>query len=263
MAGNPLRFHRYVALGDSSTEGIDDPDGRGGYRGWADRLAAKVARSNPALLYANLAVRGRKSSEILATQLQPALAMRPDLVTLFSGTNDVVGRRFDALEVASVIETMQRAFRANGATLLTFTLPDLGPVLPAARRLSPRIAALNDVLRRVSQETGAVLVDFALHPITVDPRLWSDDRFHANGAGHARIAAALAAALGLPGSDDAWQEPLPPVSSPGRWRRLRSDLRWARRHLAPWLLRRLAGRSSGDARGPKRPRLEPAPAAEP
>src|SRR6185295_7183943 len=36
-------FRRYVALGDSSTEGLDDPDPRGGYRGWANRLADWIA----------------------------------------------------------------------------------------------------------------------------------------------------------------------------------------------------------------------------
>src|SRR5512140_305905 len=97
IAESPRVFSRYVAIGDSSTEGLDDPDGRGGYRGWADRLAAHVAaaQSSP-LLYANLAIRGRSTRRIRDEQLEPALALRPDLVTLFSGTNDVIGRRFDA-----------------------------------------------------------------------------------------------------------------------------------------------------------------------
>ena len=34
-------FRRFVAIGDSTTEGMDDPDGSGGYRGWADRLAER------------------------------------------------------------------------------------------------------------------------------------------------------------------------------------------------------------------------------
>ena len=83
-------FSRYVAIGDSSTEGLDDPDGRGGYHGWANRLATRVAsaQSSP-LLYANLAIRGRSTRRIRDEQLGPAVAMRPDLVTLFTGTNDV------------------------------------------------------------------------------------------------------------------------------------------------------------------------------
>ena len=93
----PRQFERYVALGDSSTEGLDDPDGLGGYRGWSRRLAERIASGQGGLLYANLAVRGRTTGEIREQQLVPALALRPDLATVFSGTNDLVSRRFDVL----------------------------------------------------------------------------------------------------------------------------------------------------------------------
>ena len=195
----PWVFARYVAIGDSSTEGLDDPDGRGGYHGWASRLAARVAaaQSSP-LLYANLAIRGRSTRRIRDEQLEPAVAMRPDLVTLFTGTNDVVAPRFDADGVARDIEFMQRTLIDCGATVLVFTLPDLSIVLPLARLIAGRVRALNEALRHVSASSGAILVDFAKHSVGSDPRLWSDDRLHANSAGHERIAAALAWALRLP-----------------------------------------------------------------
>jgi lysophospholipase L1-like esterase len=76
-------FRRYVAIGDSSTEGLEDPDGEGGYRGWADRLAQHVADGqNEPLEYANLAIRGMRMKEIRTGQLDDALAMRPDLLTV-------------------------------------------------------------------------------------------------------------------------------------------------------------------------------------
>jgi lysophospholipase L1-like esterase len=133
----PRVFARYVAIGDSSTEGLDDPDGRGGYRGWANRLAAHVAaaQSSP-LLYANLAIRGRSTRQIREEQLEPAVALGPDLVTLFSGTNDVVKPRFDAQAVGNDVEFMQRSLIEGGATVLGFTLPDLSLVLPVARPLA-------------------------------------------------------------------------------------------------------------------------------
>jgi len=204
------RFARYVALGDSSTEGLDDPDGQGGYHGWANRLAERIAESQGSVLYANLAVRGLSTRQIKERQLAPALAMRPDLVTLFSGTNDVVRWRFDAAGVAADVEMMHGALIGQGALLLTFTLPDLTPVMPAARWITPRVELLNRTLREVSARTGAILVDVARHPVASDPRLWCDDRLHANALGHARIAAALADALGLPGTDASWSHPLPP-----------------------------------------------------
>jgi len=186
------RFERYVAIGDSSTEGLDDPDGAGGYRGWADRLAESLAAAQGSVLYANLGVRGKTTREIAAEQLPAALAMRPDLATVFSGTNDVTARRFDAAAVASDVERMQAMLAGAGATVLTFTLPDLTPVMPLARGLAPRVRALNEAIRTACARTGATLLDFAAYPVASDARLWSDDRLHANAAGHARIAAALA-----------------------------------------------------------------------
>lgn len=249
-------FTRYVAIGDSSTEGLDDPDGAGGFRGWANRLAERIASAQGELLYANLAVRGRSTRQIRESQLEPALAMRPDLVTLFSGTNDVVRRGFDPARVALDVGEMHRALIGQGATLLTFTLPDLAPVMPAARWIAPRVEQLNRILREVSAESGALLVDLATHPVATDPRLWSDDRLHANSVGHERIAAALAQALGLPGTDSSWSLPLPPPSPESSLQHLASEFNWARRHFMPWVWRHLHGRSSGDGRQAKRPQLE-------
>jgi lysophospholipase L1-like esterase len=249
------RYARYVALGDSSTEGLDDPDGAGGYRGWANRLAERLAAARGSLLYANLGVRGRRTRQVQDEQLEPALGMRPELATLFVGTNDVVARRFDPAAVAADVERMQRALVAGGATVLTFTLPDLTPVMPLARRLAPRVAALNDALRQASASSGAVLIDLARHAVGSDHRLWSEDRLHANALGHARIAAALAHAIALPGTDGSWAEPLPPLPPRTAGERTRAELRWARHYLLPWLWQHWRGRSTGDGRRPKRPEL--------
>lgn len=254
---SPKRFDRYVAIGDSSTEGLDDPDGQGGFRGWANRLAERIASVQGSLLYANLGIRGRRTRQILEGQLEPALAMQPDLVTVFSGTNDVVSRGFDPGTVARDMEAIQRALIGAGATVLTFTLPDLTPVMPLARWIAPRVHALNDALRAAANASGAILVDFAIYPMASDPRLWSLDRLHANAAGHARIAAALADALALPGATGDWRAPLPEVPSPTLGQRLAAEWTWGRDHLFPWIWRHLRGRSSGDGREPKRPRLLP------
>lgn len=253
-----LRYARYVALGDSSTEGVDDPDGAGGYRGWSQRLAERVhGAQGGGLSYANLAVRGLTTAQVREGQLAAALALRPDLATVFCGTNDVTAVRFDAAQVARDIEDMQRALIAGGATVLSFTLPDLTPLMPLARLIAPRIAALNQALARASRNTGAILVDFAAYPVATDRRLWSEDRIHANSDGHARIAEALAEALKLPESDSAWREPLPVAPARTRLRWLAEELRWGRRHLLPWVWHGLRGKSAADGRGPKRPDLTP------
>lgn len=253
----PASFARYVALGDSSTEGIDDPDGAGGYRGWSQRLAERInATQGGGLLYANLATRGLTTRQVRVQQLEAALALRPDLATVFCGTNDVTAPRFDATAVATDIAAMQHALVKRGATVLSFTLPDLTPLMPLARFIAPRIAALNQALATASRASGAILVDFAAHAVATDRRLWSEDRIHANAAGHARIAEALAQALGLPGSNDAWRARLP-ASTLTRAQWWAAEARWVRRHLLPWIWLGLRGRSSADGRGPKRPTLAP------
>lgn len=250
-------FERYVAIGDSTTEGLDDPDGRGGYRGWANRLAERLAATQGSVQYANLAVRGLTTRQILEQQLERAAAMRPDLSTVVAGTNDVLRSRFDADAVGADVELMQRTLIAVGATVLTFTLPDLTPVMPLARPLRSRVAAMNEALRQASRAAGAILVDLAAYPVGSDPRLWSEDRLHANSLGHSRVAAALAHALGLPGTEDSWKHPLPPAPTRTVRQRLAAELAWQRRYLYPWIWRHLRGKSSGDGINPKRPHLAP------
>ncbi|MGE0554303.1 MAG: SGNH/GDSL hydrolase family protein [Gemmatimonadales bacterium] len=242
----PRPFERYVAIGDSSTEGLDDRDPAGGYRGWSLRLASRIASEQGTLAYANLGVRGKRTVEIRSEQLEPALAMRPDLVTLFTGTNDVVGRRFDPEAVRRDVLAMHRALIDAGATVLTFTLPDITPVMPLARAIAHRVEALNEGLREASAQSGAILVDIARFPVASDPRLWSEDRLHANSLGHERIAAALAEALGLPGTDGTWSRPLPSPADRGAIARLGAELSWTARYLVPWIVRSARGRSSGD-----------------
>ena len=116
-----MRYSRYVALGDSTTEGIDDPLPGGGFAGWADRLAGRLARENPGLLYANLAIRGRKAGQIRAEQLPPALAMEPDLASVIGGINDILRPRVDLRQVLADVEATIAALRDAGATVLTMT----------------------------------------------------------------------------------------------------------------------------------------------
>lgn len=253
-------YLRYVALGDSQTEGLGDGDELSGLRGWADRLAEHLAVVNPGLQYANLGVRGRLAAGVHAEQLGPALALRPDLATVVVGVNDLLRRSCDIDQVAGHLDAMFAALTAQGARVATVTFPDFARITPLARPFSARFAALNERIRAAAARHGAVVAEAAHHPVVTDPRLWSEDRLHASPLGHERIAAAFAHALELPGSSDAWTHPLPsPVVLPKGWRAASVELRWAASFLGPWVGRRLRGRSSGDGRTAKRPDLLPFP----
>ncbi|MGH2805650.1 MAG: SGNH/GDSL hydrolase family protein [Actinomycetota bacterium] len=251
-SNSPRVWHRYVALGDSGTEGVgDEPHPDGSERGWADRLAEVLADASPQLLYANLAVRGRRAAEVHEQQLGPALELEPDLATVVAGINDIIRPRTD-LDAALVhMDEMLRDLRATGATVVTATFPDVSPINPVARLARRRLQHFNDGLRIMASKSGALLVEAEDFPILADRSMWCDDRLHLSPEGHRGLARATARTLGLSDTGDA------PVASIGAdRRRITEELRWARTFLVPWIHRRLTGRSSGDGRYAKRPDLQ-------
>ncbi|APA96349.1 hypothetical protein NS506_02283 [Nocardia seriolae] len=251
-------YTRYVAIGDSQTEGVGDGDDLTGLRGWADRLAERLARTNPELRYANLAVRGKLAQQIRTDPLDAALSLRPDLVTVLAGMNDLLRPNFDPEATADHVEAMFAAFASTGAVVGTLTFPDVGNTIPLARPIRGRIAILNDRVSAAAARHGVIVAETGRHAVVSDPRMWSPDRLHASPMGHQRIADAMAEALRLPGADDAWTRPLhPALPEPGVLRTVANELQWAATALGPWALRRLRGLSSGDDRVAKRP--EPLP----
>ena len=249
----PTVFRRYVALGDSGTEGVgDEPHPDGSERGWADRLAEVLAEANPQLLYANLAVRGRRLAEVHEQQLGPALALEPDLATVVAGINDLLRPSFDLNACLAHLDEMLRELRAAGATAVTATYPDVSPINPMARLTRKRLHRFNAGVRDVAAGRGALLVEAEDFPILADKRMWCEDRLHLSPDGHRGLALATARALGMAEIDDA----VPTSVTPHR-RRLAEELQWARTFLVPWIHRRLTGRSSGDGRFAKRPELQP------
>jgi lysophospholipase L1-like esterase len=250
-------YERYVAIGDSQTEGVGDGDDRTGLRGWADRLAARLAEANPGLRYANLAVRGKLAGEIHAEQLAPALELKPDLATVVAGLNDVLRPKCDVDLVAGHLEAMFASLTAAGATVGTLTFPNVAKIAPMAKPLVPRVLALNSRIREAAARHGVKVVETFAVDVTTDARIWSSDRLHASPLGHQRIADSMAHALALPGADDSWTHPLPVLPPADRLTVIRTELRWLTGFLGPWLGRRLRGVSSGTGREAKRPELTP------
>jgi len=245
-------FHRYVAIGDSQTEGLHDYGDDGQPRGWADRFAERLSERNPELLYANLAVRGKRTFEVRRDQLDPALALAPDLATVVSGANDVIRPGVDTDEVAHELEGMYRTLTRAGCSVMgcTFPLPRTG----LTRRVAPRLQSLNAAIREAAARHGVLLVEMEDIPMAADLRLWSADRIHLNPDGHHRLAAAFEATL-AGNRDRRWMEPLPPAPEPSRPRRLVSEAAWIAWFVVPKAVRMLRGRSSGDGRTAKRPEL--------
>jgi lysophospholipase L1-like esterase len=246
---------RFVAIGDSTVEGLEDPGADGGYVGWADRLAEHLGTVHPDLSYANLAVRGLTAGEVRATQLGPAVALRPDIAVVVAGVNDLLRPRFRPDQVREDLFAMHEALVDAGARVATFTMPDMTRVAPLAVLLRPRIEALNAIVRETGQRFGTAVADVAAGPLASDPALWHDDRLHANSEGHRRLALALAESLGVAAGD--WRAPLPETQEPSRLRVVVGEARWVAGHLAPWLWGRVRPRPPEEPRVCKRPELLP------
>lgn len=247
---------RLVAIGDSFTEGVGDvdPSRPNGVRGWADRAAEAIAATEPTLAYANLAIRGRLLGQVLAEQLEPALAMAPDLVTLYAGGNDLMRPKVDIDALADDYDRAVARLAGTGATVVLFTGVD-GVEDPLFRRMRGRTAIYNEHVRGIAARHRALVVDMWAMRQLRDRRLWSADRLHLNSLGHQEIAIAVLDTLAVPHQlSPATLGPRPSVHP--RSRRA-EDLRWARDHALPWLGRRLRGESSGDAITAKRPALAP------
>lgn len=252
---------RLVALGDSFTEGLEDGLGtHGRHRGWADRVAEALAAEHGGIEYANLAVRGRLLGQVVAEQLPVALSLDPDLVTFHAGPNDVLRPRVDLAGLLHRYAKAVARLRATGATVVLFTvIGRSGARGRLADAVATRFAVFNDHVRHTAATQGATLVDVGGAAAMGDPRLWHEDRLHLNAHGHARVAAAVLEALGtatpdlLGGEPGWWRQALPAERPAGRVAALGTEARWVRRHLVPWVGRRVRGVSSGDRIAPKHP----------
>jgi lysophospholipase L1-like esterase len=244
-------WHRFVALGDSYTEGIGDPERQsiGGFRGWADRAAEELARGQRDFAYANLAVRGMVLQEIIDGQFAPALALRPDLVAMSGGGNDVVFRRGDPDKLAEKMDQAVGVLAETGATIMLFAGPDWGGT-PVLGQIRGRLAIYNEHLHTIGMRHHAVMIDLWCLPGLHDARMWDRDRLHLSPLGHHVVAVAALDALAVPHS----LKPLQPRPVPSHgWTQARAeDLIWARQYLFPWVLRRLRP-PAGEPLEPKRP----------
>ncbi len=247
----------FVAIGDSFTEGYGDFYSDGSCQGWADRFARLLGASAPSLTYANLAVRGKLLGQIISEQIPAAIALKPDLISLAAGGNDLLRPRADLDALAASFEQAVIQLRAPGTQVLLFSGFDPAG-LPLMRLIRDKCLAYNARVKDIAARHDCLHVDLWSMTVLADRRQWCGDRLHLAADGHRRVALHVAETAGLAVSED-WRVPLPPdpADRPSWLRARRQDLHWARAHAMPWIGRRLRGVSSGDGMPAKRPDLLP------
>lgn len=247
------QWHRYIALGDSITEGFCDPIVGTGepWFGWADRLATILdgdarLRGNP-FEYANLGVRGRRVRHVVEDQVPRAIALQPDLVSILIGGNDLMSPKADPDALAAELETGVAELRAAGADVLLATCfdPQFAFFLKPFRG---RAAVFNANLWSIARSHGTFTLDLWGVRELRSPGMWAEDRVHLTPAGHRLLASRAAHALGVPyyeSSARTAEANRAPLGTIG----------WMQRHALPWIGRRLRRESLGDGKDPKLPAL--------
>jgi lysophospholipase L1-like esterase len=239
---------RYVAIGDSFTEGVGDELPDGSVRGWADLVAAGLAaEAGEPVHYANLAVRGRLLAPIVGDQLEAALALTPapTLLSLNGGGNDMMRPGCSEDRLLELTERAVRRCREAGVPLVLLSGADPTDRLPLGPVVHRRGEALTARLADLAGRSDVVFVDVFHDGEMRRPAYWSPDRLHLGPAGHRRVAGLVLAALGHPVAADAVDP------GPAERTSLRVEARYYREHVLPWLLRRLQRRSSGAGRSGK------------
>jgi lysophospholipase L1-like esterase len=236
---------RYVAIGDSFTEGLGDTLPNGTERGWADLVATGLAAGEgKPVSYANLAIRGRLLAPIVADQLDAALTLDPPptLLSLNGGGNDMMRPGTDMSQLVALTEQAIRRCNEAGIRVLLLSGADPSDQLPFGGVIRRRGELLTDAVAGFADRYDVVFVDMFHDREIRRPGYWSADRLHLNANGHRRVAGLVLTALGHPAEAHVVDP------SPAERRRLGTEAQFYRQFLLPWIGRRLRGRSSGDDR---------------
>lgn len=190
-------IRHFVAIGDSFTEGIGDPYDGIPLRSAHDWLARWMQKANPEMQYHNFAARGLRAAEIRNQQMQRALNLNPDLVSIIAGANDCLRGPFNAEALRAELSLMLGAFQSIGSQVFTSTLPNFTLHLdlpdPIRARVLRNLETTNAVITELAGQYGAIFFDF--WNIEDNPAWWSEDRVHPNALGYLETARRVAPVL--------------------------------------------------------------------
>jgi lysophospholipase L1-like esterase len=238
---------RYVAIGDSFTEGVGDELPGGVVRGWADLVAEGWAAGvGEPIDFANLAIRGKLIGPIVDEQLEPALALKPTHLSFNGGGNDILRPKADVDRIVGLFDHVLRRCDEEGVSLILLSGADPTQQLPLGRVMKRRGDLLSHAVeQRLAERPDVIRAYNWFDEELATPRFWSEDRLHMNTRGHHRVAARVLDALGVARPAEWWD--LPEITEAARLR----GAAYYRTHVGPWIKRRLTGTSSGDGREPK------------
>lgn len=155
LAGAPLAAQtRYVAFGDSITEGFGDEEGAGGYPA---RLQELLEKAGVNAVVINAGFGGERTPEGVDRVAGELAAARGDVLLLMEGTNDIT-RDIDIETTRQNLNEMARKAEGRGNDVVHATLI---PRIPAARNDGENIVnnQLAREIRDLANRRGRRLVD--------------------------------------------------------------------------------------------------------
>lgn len=245
-------YRSYVAIGDSLTEGLGDFDfevSRFGC-GWADRLAELMARSaheaGENFKFANLALRGSSMLQVLTAQLEDAIRLKPDVVTIMAGANDFMRSKRSHPELRALLRGAIERLHNQGTHVVV-----ANTVNPTHLRLFRpwifKARQMTQLIEQVAAEYEAPVLNVYGIQDFRNLEMWCSDLVHFSGHGHIKIANRAAALLSIDhGFEEAdlkdMQKPNPTFGE---------KVRWLKEDAIPYVIRRIKRTSSGDGMEPK------------
>jgi lysophospholipase L1-like esterase len=246
-----LSYTRFIALGDSMTEGMSDEVIDGNYRGWADRVADELAKDNPSFTYMNLAIRGKLLKQVVEDQIPTAIKYiegKQTLVSFHAGANDVLRPNYRPEVSLPQYELGIKQLTDAGATVIVFTVVDkVEGKGKTAALWHQRFSAFNDNVRKVAAKYPVILFEAKNAEFLNDRRFLAFDRLHMNSEGHRRLANAVLEGLGF-NFDPNWKLPPAAAKKQNKIIKFLVNISWVIVFLIPWIWRRIRGKSSGDGR---------------
>lgn len=245
---------RYVAVGDSFTEGVGDTNKHlpNGVKGWADRVAEGLARETPGWEYANLAVRSKRLRHIIGEQLDAAIELQPSLVSVYAGGNDVMDVGTPIALILEQYEFLVARLAASGATLLLFTGYDV-EVSPFLAPLRRKNHAYNDGIKQIAAKHGAIVVDYAALTAYRSPRMWCSDRLHMSKRGHKYLAAHVLEILEVSHGISVKDKDKTNLPAATRLQRGHGHYLWVKEWVVPLIGRKIRRTTLGDSLSPRWP----------
>lgn len=192
---------RYLAIGDSLTQGVGAPDESTG--AFPVVLAEEWRADGCEVELLNVGISGYTAAQMITDQLPNLADFGPTIVTFQSGGNDIAnGITID--QYRTDVGTILDETTGSGARVLVLMQNDWSKAPAAAdygdpETIAEQRIAFDEVLVEEAEERGAEVVDLrAIHERTADEGLWVEDGLHPTEEVYAEWATAIADAVPAP-----------------------------------------------------------------